>query len=186
EDEGGQIEEVQKGVEFVEVGYLSTSDEKIFTVDRSSNCQNDKWLVKTKKEVPKSFRTKNPASVTVLGVVNTAGDAGEKINNRPVPGHPKGVVKPWMDEKASGDVYNGRYLFQQDCTPTHKAKKTQEWLQASLERHACATSHANVTSLKASIKRQASKLQAAGVTAACKEFRSRIEAVIAAEGGHIE
>ncbi|QQP37551.1 Uncharacterized protein FKW44_017846, partial [Caligus rogercresseyi] len=62
EDEGGQIEE------------KFFSDEKIFTVDRFSNRQNDRWLAKTKKEVTKSFRTKNTASVMVLGVVSTAGD----------------------------------------------------------------------------------------------------------------
>ncbi|QQP36293.1 Transposable element tcb2 transposase, partial [Caligus rogercresseyi] len=152
------------------------SDEKIFTGDRSRNRQNDRWLAKTKKEVLKSFRTNNPASVMVLGVVSTTGDAGEKINITVYLGVLKEDVKPWMNEKASGDVYNGRYLFQQDSAPAHKAKKTQEWLQANeeLERHACATSHANVTSLKASIKRQASKLPAADVTAACKAFRSCI------------
>ncbi|QQP49708.1 Transposable element tcb2 transposase, partial [Caligus rogercresseyi] len=41
----------------------------------------------------------------------------------------KEVVKLWMDKKASEDVYNGRYLFQQDSSPAHMAKKTQEWLQ---------------------------------------------------------
>ncbi|QQP37480.1 Transposable element tcb2 transposase [Caligus rogercresseyi] len=136
------------------------SDEKIFTVDRSSNRQNDRWLAKTNKEIPKSFRTKNTASVMDLGVVSTAGDAGEKINIDVYLGVLKEVVKPWMDKRASGDVYNGRYFFQQDSTPTHKAKNTEE--------HACITSHTNVTSLKGSIKRQASKLPADDVTAACK------------------
>ncbi|QQP36160.1 Uncharacterized protein FKW44_021166, partial [Caligus rogercresseyi] len=60
------------------------------------------------------------------------------------------------------------------------------YMYGKLERHACATSHANVTSIKASIKRQASKLPAADVTAACKAFRSRIEVIITAEGRHIE
>ncbi|QQP55532.1 Uncharacterized protein FKW44_008750, partial [Caligus rogercresseyi] len=58
--------------------------------------------------------------------------AGEKINIDVYLGVQKEVVKPWMDEKASGDVYNGRYLFQQDSAPAHKAKKTQEWLQANV------------------------------------------------------
>ncbi|QQP53769.1 Transposable element tcb2 transposase [Caligus rogercresseyi] len=99
EDEGGQIEEVQKGVELIEFGYLSTSEillrREDFTVDRSSNRQNDRWLAKTKK----SFRSKNPASVMVLGIVSTALDAGEKINIDVY----LGVLK-----EASGDVYNGR------------------------------------------------------------------------------
>ncbi|QQP48709.1 Uncharacterized protein FKW44_009104 [Caligus rogercresseyi] len=43
-------------------------------MDCSSNSQNDRWLAKTKKEVPKSFRTKNPTSVMFLGVVRTAKD----------------------------------------------------------------------------------------------------------------
>ncbi|QQP50809.1 Uncharacterized protein FKW44_011943 [Caligus rogercresseyi] len=74
-----------------------------------------------------------------LGVVSTTRDvlvhffkAGEKINIDVYLGVLKEVVQPWMDEKASGDVYNGRYLFQQDSAPTHKAKKTQEWLQANV------------------------------------------------------
>ncbi|QQP54446.1 Transposable element tcb2 transposase [Caligus rogercresseyi] len=58
--------------------------------------------------------------------------AGEKINIDVYLGVFKEVVKPWIDEKASGDVYNGRYLFQQDSAPAHKAKKTQEWLQANV------------------------------------------------------
>ncbi|QQP52455.1 Transposable element tcb2 transposase [Caligus rogercresseyi] len=175
EDEGGQIEEVQKDVEFVEF----FSDEKIFTLDRSSNRQNDKWLAKTKKEVPKSLRMKNLASVMVLGAVSTAGDAGEKINIDVYLGVLKEIVKPWMDEKASKD---------QDFASAHKPNKSQEWLQAygELERHVCTPSHATVTSLKASIKRQASKFPAADVTAVCKAFWSRIEAVIGAEDGHIE
>ncbi|QQP37518.1 Uncharacterized protein FKW44_017806, partial [Caligus rogercresseyi] len=78
EDEGGQIEEVQKVLNSLKSGTSPPlkffSDEKIFTVDRCSNCQNDRWLANTKKEVPKSFQTKNPASVMVLGVVSTAGD----------------------------------------------------------------------------------------------------------------
>ncbi|QQP54437.1 Transposable element tcb2 transposase [Caligus rogercresseyi] len=156
------------------------SDEKIFTVDRSSNRQNDRWLAKTEKEVPNSFKTKNPASVMVLGVVSTAGDAGEEINIDVYLGVLKEVVKPWMDEKASGDVYNGNNLFQQDSAPAHKTKKTQEWLQAN-------TWPSNSPDLNPmDYYMQASKLPAADVTAACKGFKSRIEAVIAAEGGHIE
>ncbi|QQP58024.1 Hypothetical protein FKW44_003211 [Caligus rogercresseyi] len=33
----------------------------------------------------------------------------------------KEVVKPWMDEKASGDVYNGRY--QQDSVPYSRLRR---------------------------------------------------------------
>ncbi|QQP55118.1 Uncharacterized protein FKW44_008199, partial [Caligus rogercresseyi] len=54
-----------------------------------------------------------------------------------------------------------------------------------LERHACSTFHANVASLKASIKSQAGNLPAVDDTTACKAFRSLIEAFIAAEGGYI-
>ncbi|QQP36165.1 Transposable element tcb2 transposase [Caligus rogercresseyi] len=170
------------------------SDDKIFTVDRFSNRQNERWLVKTKKEVPKSFRTKNPASVVVLGVVRTAGDvlvhffkAGEKINIDVYLGVLKEVVKPWMDEKTSGDVYNG-YLFQQDSAPAQKAKKTQEWLQANVTAFwDPQTWPSNSPDLNPmDYYMQASKLPAADVTAAYKAYRSRIEAVIAAEGGHIE
>ncbi|QQP57475.1 Hypothetical protein FKW44_002483, partial [Caligus rogercresseyi] len=57
--------------------------------------------------------------------VSIAGDAGEKINIDVYLGF-KGGYKALNGRKASGDVYNGRYLFQQDSAPANKAKKTQE------------------------------------------------------------
>ncbi|QQP49033.1 Uncharacterized protein FKW44_009545, partial [Caligus rogercresseyi] len=81
------------------------SDEKIFTVDRSSNRQNDRWLAKTKKEVPKSFRTKNPACDGPRCCQHCRRrsrplfKAGEKINIDVYLGVLKEVVKPWMNKK---------------------------------------------------------------------------------------
>ncbi|QQP52846.1 Uncharacterized protein FKW44_005121 [Caligus rogercresseyi] len=144
------------------------SNENIFTVDRSS---------KTKKEVPKSFRTKSDLCDGPRYFQHCRRlhyhffKAGEKIKFDVYLGVLKEVVKPWIDG-----------FFQQDSAPTHKAKKTQEWLQAN----ACLRHFPCQCNLpQASIRRQAIKLPTADVTAACKAFRSLIEAVISAEGGNI-
>lgn len=119
------------------------------------------------------------------------------------------VVKPWIDR-----VCDGRpYVFQQDSAPAHKAVVTQDWMAANLhdhitpnmwppnspdlnpldyymwgvvERETNQRSHNTTDSLKAAITRVMSKINKDHVMRACQRFRSRIEAIIAAEGGYIE
>ena len=55
-----------------------------------------------------------------------------------------------------------------------------------VETNACATSHSNVPMLKASVNRHWAKMSAADLVCACKGFRRRLEACIAAEGGVFE
>ncbi|QQP32445.1 Uncharacterized protein FKW44_005818 [Caligus rogercresseyi] len=50
------------------------SDEKNWTVDRSYNVQNDRWLAEEREEVPAVFTTKFPASVMTLGVICSTGE----------------------------------------------------------------------------------------------------------------
>ncbi|QQP39381.1 Uncharacterized protein FKW44_020252 [Caligus rogercresseyi] len=40
----------------------------------------------------------------------------------------KDVVKPWLDSTYP----DSNYVWQQDSTPAHKAKKTQDWCKGKL------------------------------------------------------
>jgi transposase len=121
----------------------------------------------------------------------------------------KTVVKPWIDS-----IRNGRpYVFQQDSAPSHKAKLTQEWMAENfhdhitpniwppnspdlnpldyyvwsvVEREVNEHPHTTKESLKAAILRIMTNINKDHLIKACKRFRSRIEAVIAAEGDFIE
>ena len=50
------------------------SDEKIFTVDRSVNRRNDRWIASSSSEVHRTITTKKPASVMVICLVSSGGD----------------------------------------------------------------------------------------------------------------
>ena len=119
------------------------------------------------------------------------------------------VIKPWMDT-----IANGRpYVFQQDSAPAHKAKVTQEWLEENVpyhwspdvwppsspdlnpldyyvwgvvERETNKHPHNTLDSVRQSITDVMTNMDKVQVTKACNRFRSRIEAVIAADGGFIE
>ncbi|QQP52578.1 Transposable element tcb2 transposase [Caligus rogercresseyi] len=159
------------------------SDAKVFTVDRSSNRRNDRWICRDPIDVSMVFRTENPASIMVLGVICSNGAVmpphffgpKEKVNMEVY----LNVVVPWMDF--------------QDSAPAHKAKLVQSWLKKNvpnfwdfntwppnspdlnpcdyylkgkLEREVSATHHSNVASLKASIKSEMNKLDPAEVSTA--------------------
>ena len=118
------------------------------------------------------------------------------------------VVEPWMRQVANGRTY----VWQQDGTPAHTAKKTQEWCKDNLpqfwekelwspsspdcnpldyfvwsvtERDVNKFSHNTRASLIAKIIEVFRLLPRQHVINACARFRSRIEAVIQAEGGFI-
>jgi hypothetical protein len=55
-----------------------------------------------------------------------------------------------------------------------------------VEEKACAIFHSNVDELKASVDRHWNDMSTAELVSACKAFRPRIEACIAAEGGIFE
>jgi len=114
-------------------GYLRFfSDEKLFTVDRSFNRQNDRWICQDPEDVPMVYRSKNPASIMVLGVVSSEGDVmvphffevGLKINQQVYLEVLQDVVVPWMKQVARGR----NFTFQQDSAPAHKARSVQSWL----------------------------------------------------------
>ncbi len=112
------------------------SDEKVFTVDKKRNRQNDRWICKEPSEVPMVFRSKNPASVMVLGVISSQGHVmpphffrpKEKVNQQVYLEVLQDVIKPWMD-RITRDARCMKYTFQQDSAPAHKAKTVQVWLR---------------------------------------------------------
>ena len=121
----------------------------------------------------------------------------------------KTVVKPWL--KSAYPL--GNYVFTQDGAPPHTSNLTQKYLAkyfaaywektmwpasspdlnpldfsiwSKIQAEACATSHPNLESLKASIRSAWANMSSAYLVRTCKAFRPRVEAVIKAQGGHIE
>ncbi|CAK9827593.1 Transposable element Tcb1 transposase [Anthophora retusa] len=119
------------------------------------------------------------------------------------------TVKPWMETIASGRSY----IFQQDGAPAHTSHLIQNWLSDNVDmfwskdfwpanspdlnpldyyvwsvikRVSNKSRHPNVASLQAAIEAAFANLDKEQLKRACSRFRSRIEAVIAAEGGYIE
>ena len=107
----------------------------MWTVDRSYNSQNDRYIATMKSNVPPVQTTKFPASVMTLVVIGS--------NRAVMPPHffrPKEkvgadtycdvlelVVIPWMKDVA-GDT---NFVFQQDSIPAHTAKKTVNMLKSN-------------------------------------------------------
>ena len=50
------------------------SDEKIFTIDRSANRRNDRWIASSSSEVYHTMTMKKSASVMAMCVVSSEGD----------------------------------------------------------------------------------------------------------------
>ena len=119
------------------------------------------------------------------------------------------IVKPWITQVAAGR----RYIFQQDGAPAHTSRLVQNWCDEHLdmfwskdfwppsspdlnpldyycwgavERHSNKRTHPNVESLCNAIIDACTNMDRQHVQNACNRFRSRIEAVIEAEGGYIE
>ena len=112
------------------------------------------------------------------------------------------------------DKSNGKsFVFQQDSATAHTAKKTVQllqkakikfwpkdvWLSNSPDLNplgyyfwerivgkACQKPHNSIIALKRSIKRAIYTVDKAEIINAVSKFRSRVEAVIAYGGGHIE
>ena len=84
------------------------SDEKMFTVERAVNLQNEQWLARNPKDVPIVGRRKFSQSVQVLSVLSSEGDVmspyffgrGQRINAEVY----LNVLKPWMDTSADGRI----------------------------------------------------------------------------------
>lgn len=113
------------------------SDEKLFTVDSSTNRRNDRYLATSKRSDIVRFRTKHPARVMVFGLVASDGkvmppvfiDAGLKVNTEEYIKILANHVKPWILRNYDSDV---QVVFQQDGAPAHTSKRTQDWLTKNL------------------------------------------------------
>lgn len=119
------------------------------------------------------------------------------------------TVKPWMEKVAQGRPY----VFQQDSAPAHKARSTQAWLYDHVPHHwspdlwppsspdcnpmdyfvwgeltrvVNSVSYNTKQDLKLAIVDAMANLNKNIVKKACSTFRHRLEAVVAANGGHIE
>ena len=117
-------------------------------------------------------------------------------------------VLPWV--RATYGEEN-EVVFMQDGAPAHTANIPQKWLEenldfwpktiwppsspdlnpldfsiwAKVESMACKKPHTNVKTLKDDIRKAWAKMSKAYIIKTCRSFRPRIEAVIEAEGGHI-
>ena len=109
----------------------------------------------------------------------------------------------------------GKYIWTQDGASCHTCKVVQSYLERRLgsrgfwsksvwpanspnlnpldfsiwehiEKRACATSHSNVESLKASVEREWATMSASYIRFTCSRFRSRLESILANNGGIIE
>ena len=139
-------------------------------------------------------------------------ESGLKVNTKVYLEVMEQVVVPWCNQVANGRPW----VWQQDSAPAHKAKKTQEWLADPINRvydfvpfshwppsspdcNPCdyflwsrlevmtnRTSHNTKDSLIAAIKAAFRDIPAAQIKNACARFRSRLEKVVAAEGGYFE
>ena len=136
-------------------------------------------------------------------------DKGLKINTEAYLNVMESVVKPWID----ATYPDGGYVWQQDSAPSHRSRTVQDWCKNNLEqswpwtiwppsspdlspldyaiwgeieRKACATPHPNVASLKAAVEKEWMEMSEAYVIKSCKAFRPRLEAMLAANGGHFE
>ncbi|QQP32420.1 Uncharacterized protein FKW44_024726 [Caligus rogercresseyi] len=109
-------------------GRIIFSDEKNWTVDRSYNVQNDRWLAKEREEVPAVFTTKFPASRMTLGVICSTGEVMLPFFFNPK----ERVNAEWYCEVMEEVVIPGwrirplgrEFIFQQDSAPAHIALRT--------------------------------------------------------------
>lgn len=136
--------------------------------------------------------------------------AGVKINSAEYIRMLQDHVLPWIRHNFAP----GTFVFQQDGAPAHTAVATQEFLRRELgedfwdattwppsspdcspldyfvwnnvARVACLTTYATVETLQVAVSAAWSAQGPAVIRGACTKFRSRIEAVYAAEGGYIE
>ncbi|QQP55965.1 Uncharacterized protein FKW44_000474 [Caligus rogercresseyi] len=175
------------------------SDEKNWTVGRSYNVQNDRWLAKEREEVPAVFTTKFPASVVTLGVICSTGEVmppfffnpKERVNAERYCEVMEEVVIPWMKDNAAGrDTRTHRPQDHQSLQLSRHHILRSEHLALQLARpqsvEVCKVSHNSIEALKNSITREWNAVDPAEVIRACKCFRGRMEKMVAAEGGHIE
>ena len=114
---------------------LVFSDEKLFTIEESSNRENDRIYAAFVEDIPEDIRNiqrfQHPSSLMVWAAVSKKGkfrlvfvDSGVKVNQQYYQEHVlNGIVK----EDGKRLFKNEHWTFQQDSAPAHKAKSNQAW-----------------------------------------------------------
>ena len=113
------------------------SDEKIFTVEKVYNSQNNRVPAREGKSIPPEIRTVKkiikPDSVMVWGAITSNGrsllviiEKGVKINKEV---YIEEILKESLKTWAMNHFKDANWVFQQDSAPSHKAKVTLEWLK---------------------------------------------------------
>ena len=117
------------------------TDEKIFTIERSHNRQNDRIWALSLENIPVNERTMfvrhHPAQIMVWGGVSDNGKKtplivipeGVKVNSQVYLGLLKDKVFPWIRQQ----TWEHSYWFMQDEAPAHTSNVTQAWLRHNSE-----------------------------------------------------
>jgi transposase len=111
------------------------SDEKMFTLERPLNRQNDRVYGATLSDIPRRYlcipRYQNASAVMVFGAFSKKGkislkfiDRGVKINKEYYKRH---VLQELVIPEANKMYGDEPYVFQQDSAPAHKAIVVQEY-----------------------------------------------------------
>ena len=110
------------------------SDKKNWTVDRSYNSQNDRWLARDRADIPHIYTTKFLASVITLGVICSNGKVMPPIFFNPKEREGvTGTVRCCLTQSSPGwrlRLKGAPYIFQQDSAPSHTTIKTQKLLRS--------------------------------------------------------
>lgn len=119
------------------------------------------------------------------------------------------ILMPWSRQHFK----NGRWTLQQDWAPAHSAKSTMNFCELNkiavwdktlwpsnspdlnpmdfaiwsiLEQKACTTNHRTIDSLKRALQKAWDEISENTLAAIVKNFRKRLKACVAADGGHFE
>lgn len=197
------------------------SDEKLFTTEVKMNAQNDRVYSLAIDDIPEHVRTvstfQNKNSVMVWGAISHNGkiplkfvDKGVKIDQKY---YKTEILEKTLMKNIDTLYPDGRWIFQQDSAPAHKAKAVQAWLAAkcpqfisseewpasspdlnpldyciwgTLEARVNATPHRSIESLKAKLIQEWDALSFDLVRAAIGCWRRRLALIVKHRGGRFE
>ena len=116
------------------------SDEKIFTIEETTNVQNDRVISTSLSKIPDSsryvIRRIKPLSVMVWAGVSSVGrtplifvPAGVKINSKT---YQDLILEPVVKDLSHTMFSGQKFVFQQDGAPAHTSKMSQDWLKSKI------------------------------------------------------